>query len=105
MGRMARWLTTCAVLVALATSAPGLPAIRAQSVPPWLPIEVVTQAGSTKSADANRALDQLAEQWRPGYAPMLLDLAEFSRAPLFAAAINFSQRHLDGTTVGGVEGS
>ena len=81
MRRMARWLTTCAVVVALAGAAPEVPAIRAQSAPPWLPLEVVMRAASTKGVDARGALDQLAEQWRPGYAPMLLDLAEFSRAP------------------------
>ena len=44
------------------------------------------RAASTKGADARAALDQLAGQWRPGYAPMLLDLAEFSRAREDAAA-------------------
>jgi hypothetical protein len=80
MPSMARWLTTCAVVVGLAVSATGLPAIQAQSAPLWLPLEVVTRAASIKRPDAKRSLDQLAEQWRPGYAPMLLDLAEFSRA-------------------------
>jgi hypothetical protein len=97
---MARWLTTCAVVVALAGSATGPPAIRAQSAPPWLPLEVVTRAASTSGVDARRALDQLAEQWRPGYAPMLLDLAEFSRAPFFAAAVDFSELNVGGASVG-----
>ena len=92
MRSMARWLTTCAVVVALAGSAPGLPAIRAQSAPPWLPLAVVTRAASTRGVDARQALDQLAEQWRPGYAPMLLDLAEFSRVPRWAGpAVDLSQ--------------
>lgn len=97
---MARWLTTCAVVVALAGSAPSLPAIRAQSAPPWLPLEVLTRAASTRGADARRALDQLAEQWRPGYAPMLLDLAEFTRAPFFAAAVDFSELNVGFSAVG-----
>ena len=100
MPSMARWLTTCAVVVALAGSAPGLPAIRAQSAPPWLPLEVVTRAASTRGVDARRALDQLAEQWRPGYAPMLLDLAEFSRAPFFGAAVDFSELNVGFSAVG-----
>ena len=100
MRSMARWLTTCAVVVALAGSAPGLPAIRAQSAPPWLPLEVVTRAASTRGADARQALDQLAEQWRPGYAPMLLDLAEFSRAPFFGAAVDFSELNVGFSAVG-----
>ena len=78
---MASWLTRCAVVAAFASSAPALPPIRAQSAAQWLPVEVVTRAASSiRKDDAKRALDQLAEQWRPGYAPMLLDLAEFSRA-------------------------
>ena len=88
MRSMARWLTTCAVVVALAGAATGVPAIRAQSAPAWLPLEVVTRAGSIRRDDARRALDQLAEQWRPGYAPMLLDLAGHSRARLLVPASN-----------------
>ena len=94
---MARWLTTCAVAVALAGPATSLPAIRAQSAGTWLPLEVVRRAGSVKRADARGALDQLAEQWRLGYAPILLELAEQSRAPL-AAGIDFSEGTVSGVT-------
>ena len=95
---MARWLTACAVVAALAGSAAGLPTIQAQSAPPWLPLQLVTQAASTKRVDAKQALDQLAAQWRLGYAPILLDLAEQSRAPIFAAGINFSEGLVGGAT-------
>ena len=97
MRSMARWLTTCAVVAAFVGSASGLPTIRAQSAPPWLPLEVVTQAGSTRGADARAALDRLAGQWRLGYAPILLELAEQSRAPL-AAGIDFSEGIVSGVT-------
>jgi hypothetical protein len=80
MHSMVRWLTTCAVVVALGSSAAAL-LPRAQSAPLWLPLEVVTRVVLPKDSDARPALDQLAKHWRTGYAGMLLDLAELSRAP------------------------
>src|SRR6187455_2207722 len=103
MRSMARCLTTCAVVVAFASSAPGLPLIRAQAAPPWLPLEVVTEAASTKGADAKRALDQLAGQWRLGYAPILLDLAERSRAPVFVPSRELPMPSIVGGSTGPVD--
>lgn len=103
MRSMARRLTTCAVVVAVAGSATSLPAIRAQSAPPWLPLEVITEAGSTKAADARRALDQLAGQWRPGYVPMLLDLADRSRASVFVPSRELPMPSIVGGYTGPVD--
>jgi hypothetical protein len=67
--------------VAVAVAAARVP----QSNPHWLALDVVARVVSTKEAEARPALDQLAKQWRTGYAGMLLDLAELSRAPRSAA--------------------
>ena len=97
MSDMARWLSACAVAAVLGSSADPVLLVRAQSAPPWLPLDVVMQAGSTRNADAEAALDRLAGQWRLGYAPILLELAEQSRAPL-AAGIDFSEGIVSGVT-------
>lgn len=47
---------------------------------PLLPLEVVAQAAASADRDANAALARIGDQWRTGYASMLLDLAEFNRS-------------------------
>jgi Protein of unknown function (DUF3179) len=76
-------LMTVAVI---ATAGPRL-RLGAQSAPPWLPLDVFALAAAAKEAEAKPVLDRLAKQWRIGYASMLLELAEFSRAPRVAAPL------------------
>jgi hypothetical protein len=81
MGVRAATITRLALLGGVVIATAGSLGLRAQPTAPWLPLDVVAAAASLKDANAKPALDRLAKQWRVGYAPMLLDLAEFSRAP------------------------
>jgi hypothetical protein len=78
-----RALASVAAAVGLAAGMAAAvgPTFQPQPSSPWLPLDVVVRVVSTKDADAKPALDQIAKQWRTGYAGMLLDLAELSRAP------------------------
>jgi hypothetical protein len=75
-----RSLASLGLVAAVGVGSVPVP-LQPQSHPPWLPLDVVARVVSPKDAEAKSALDQIAKQWRTGYAGMLLDLAELSRAP------------------------
>jgi hypothetical protein len=66
-----------AILTACVLSATAI--LPAQSRPPDLALFV--RAASSDAREAERALAELATIWRPGYTPMLVDLARFILPP------------------------
>ena len=57
----------------------GATSLSAQSRPP--DVTVFLRAASTDAREADRALTELAAAWRPGYTPILVDLARFILPP------------------------
>jgi hypothetical protein len=70
----------------------------AQRVVADVPLDVFGRAASSSAQEATAALAQIAAGWKPGYAAMILDLAELSRpasATATAAPLRFPSRRED----------
>jgi hypothetical protein len=64
----------------VAAAAAGNPSAAQRGVPD-VALEVFARAAAASDRDARPALDELAKRWKPGYAAMILDLAELNRPP------------------------
>lgn len=65
--------------LAFALAAALLAGAAVQEAPAHVPIEVFLRAASVTDRESRSALEAIAGGWRPGYAPMLVDLARLLR--------------------------